>query len=101
MARSARPDSRIEIFWEDLWGWRIGEHRIPDPEFLTNGEPDWDKRFRTVEKYLRDAEDYWFHLYKPQNGDVLVDIGAGRGEDTYAFSKAIGPSGTIWSIEPH
>lgn len=52
-------------------------------------------------KFLRDAEDYWFHLYRPASGDVIVDIGAGRGEDVYAFSRAVGPTGQVWAIEPH
>ena len=49
----------------------------------------------------RDAEDYWFHLYKPRAGDTIVDIGAGRGEDVFAFSRAVGPGGRVWAIEPH
>lgn len=52
-------------------------------------------------KYLRDAEDYWFHVYKPRAGHVIVDIGAGRGEDVYAFSRAVGPQGRVWAIEAH
>jgi len=54
-----------------------------------------------IEKYLRDANDYWFHIYKPRPGDIIVDIGAGRGEDVYAFAKAVGPEGRVWAIEPH
>lgn len=54
-----------------------------------------------LEKYLRDANDYWFHVYKPHPGDVIVDIGAGRGEDVYAFSRAVGPQGRVWAIEAH
>lgn len=52
-------------------------------------------------KYLRDASDYWFHVYKPHAGDVIVDVGAGRGEDVYAFSRAVGPDGRVWAIEAH
>lgn len=52
-------------------------------------------------KYLRDANDYWFHVYKPHTGDVIVDVGAGRGEDVYAFSRAVGPAGRVWAIEAH
>jgi len=54
-----------------------------------------------VAKYLRDADDYWFHVYKPRAGDVIVDIGAGRGEDVYAFAKKVGPAGRVWAIEAH
>lgn len=100
-ARSACPDIDIEVFWDELWAWRIGEARIPDPELLRRADPEFAKRARTIEKYLRDAGDYWFHVYKPSAGDVIVDIGAGRGEDVYAFSKAVGSTGKVWAIEPH
>lgn len=54
-----------------------------------------------LNKYLRDAAEYWFYQYKPKAGDVIVDIGAGRGEDVYAFSKAVGAEGHVFAIEPH
>ncbi|WP_031500303.1 FkbM family methyltransferase [Bryobacter aggregatus] len=78
-------------FWDEIRGWQVGEARIPDTK-----NPEG-----AITKYLRDADDYWFHLYKPQPGDTIVDIGAGRGEDVYAFSKAVGPTGQVWAIEPH
>ena len=54
-----------------------------------------------LQKYLRNANDYWFYVYKPLPGHTIVDIGAGRGEDTYAFSGAVGPGGRVFAIEPH
>lgn len=69
----------VEVFFEGTWGLRPG----------------------AAAKFLRDADDYWFHVYKPQPGDVIVDIGAGRGEDVFAFSNAVGPAGKVWAIEPH
>ena len=32
---------------------------------------------------------------------MIVDIGAGRGEDVFAFSRAVGPAGRVFAIEPH
>ena len=32
---------------------------------------------------------------------MIVDIGAGRGEDVFAFSRAVGPAGRVWAVEPH
>lgn len=97
-ARAALPQTDVELFWDETWGWRLGDVRIPDPELLSRGEPDWAKRAATVSKCLRDADDYWFHVYKPSSGDVIVDIGAGRGEDVYAFAQR---AGQVWAIEPH
>lgn len=39
------------------------------------------------------------HVHKPHPGDALVDIAAGRGEDVYAFSRAVGPQGLVWAVE--
>ena len=32
---------------------------------------------------------------------MIIDIGAGKGEDTYCFSKAVGSGGRVLSIEAH
>ena len=52
-------------------------------------------------EYRREAADYWFHVYRPQPGDVIVDIGAGCGEDVYAFSEGVGAEGVVWALEAH
>jgi len=64
-------------------------------------DPNWQRWAAQAEKHLRDADDYWFHVYKPRTGDVIVDIGGGRGEDVFAFSRAVGGTGRVFAIEPH
>ena len=101
LARKSLPGVDIEILWRDMWVLREGSHYFPYPE-LWNGTPPPTSRWAGLaEKHLRDANDYWFHVYKPQPGDTIVDIGAGRGEDTFAFSRAVGEQGRVWAIEPH
>ncbi len=101
LARNATGGVDIEIFWDGMWIRRVGPHYFPDPGMFSVAEPNWQRWAGMAEKYLRDAADYWFHVYKPRPGDVIVDIGAGRGEDVFAFSRAVGPAGTVWAIEPH
>lgn len=101
LARAALPGVDIEILWDEMWMRRVGPHYFPDPDMFRVPEPRWDRWGAQAQKHLRDAEDYWFHLYKPQPGDTIVDIGAGRGEDVFAFSQAVGPRGHVWAIEPH
>ena len=101
IARAAMPGVDVEILWDGLWIRRVGRDYFPDPDMFSVAEPNWERWAGQAQKYLRDAEDYWFYLYKPQQGDVIVDIGAGRGEDVFAFSRAVGPSGRVWAIEPH
>ena len=101
LARAALPGVDIEILWDEMWMRRVGPHFFPDPDMFRIAEPRWDRWGGQAEKHRRDAVDYWFHVYKPRAGDTIVDIGAGRGEDVFAFSPAIGPGGRIWAIEPH
>lgn len=46
-------------------------------------------------------EHFWFERYKPKPGDVIVDIGAGKGEDIAAFSAAVKPGGRVLAVEAH
>ena len=101
LARAALPGVDIEILWDGTWVRRVGLDYFPDPDMFREPEPDWQRWAGQARKYLRDAADYWFHVYKPQPGDTIVDIGAGRGEDVFAFSHAVGPRGRVWAIEPH
>jgi FkbM family methyltransferase len=39
--------------------------------------------------------------YRPQPGDVIFDVGAGVGEETLTFSRAVGERGRVICIEAH
>lgn len=101
VARKAFPGVDIEFFWDGMWIRRVGPHYFPDLEMFSTPKHRRELWGTLAAKHLRDADDYWFHVYKPKAGDVIVDIGAGRGEDVFAFSRAVGPSGRVWAIEPH
>jgi FkbM family methyltransferase len=45
--------------------------------------------------------DLWLHRYQPATGDVIFDVGAGRGVATVVFSPAVGETGRIFAVEPH
>ena len=101
LAGENAPGSNLEILWDGMWMRRAGGVYFPDPELFRHEQPNWQRWADMAGKYLRDADDYWFHVYKPQAGDVIVDIGAGRGEDVFAFSRAVGDAGRVWALEPH
>jgi len=47
------------------------------------------------------ARENFFWGYKPRAGDVVMDVGAGVGEETLLFSRAVGERGKVISIEAH
>lgn len=59
---------------------------------------NWEPR---GEEISRPRRIWWFRYYRPTQGDFVLDIGAGRGEDACVLSKAVGPSGKVVAIEAH
>lgn len=100
-ARQALPGADMEIYWDGMWICRAGAYHLPLPKIFDGAQPDWTMIAARPNRWLRNAEDYWFHVYKPAPGDVIVDVGAGQGEDVLAFSAAVGPKGRVLAIEAH
>src|ERR671924_277856 len=51
--------------------------------------------------FTREARDTAVYAYSPAEGDVVFDIGAGVGGETLLFSRLVGASGRVVSIEAH
>lgn len=47
------------------------------------------------------TRDIFCFEYMPKEGDTVLDIGAGYGEETITFSRLVGPTGRVISIEAH
>jgi FkbM family methyltransferase len=60
--------------------------------------PTWANE---LEHTIANAADSWFHAYQPRPGDFIIDVGGGKGEDTIVFSRAVGLTGKVLSIEAH
>ena len=45
--------------------------------------------------------DQWCYDYRLKNGDVVIDIGAGIGDEAMVFSRLVGPKGRVIAIEAH
>ena len=58
----------------------------------------WRER---IEAYAAETRDYWLRFYEPKEGDTIIDVGAGHGEDTLTFSRGVGKSGRVVAIEAH
>lgn len=48
-----------------------------------------------------DAQASFFWGYRPRQGDLIIDVGAGVGEEVLTFSRAVGNNGKVVCIEAH
>ena len=100
-ARRLLREKNVEVRYDQLWLHRIGPYFVPDGtsfDYYDSTILAWKDQIAT---YLRNAEDYWFEHYQPKPGDVILDVGAGRGEDVLAFSREVGGTGRVLAIEAH
>ena len=89
------------VYLEGLWTHRIEGNFFPDGLKFDYDHPKLAGWKGQVERYASDTKEYWLRYYRPQKGDVIVDVGAGRGEDTLAFSRAVGKTGRVIAVEAH
>lgn len=89
----------VEAYYDDFWFHRVGSHVFPDgPQF--RHQRDAIERWSTQpSRYLNNAHDFWFRHSPPVEGEAVIDIGAGQGEDVLAFSQAVGKTGRVIAIE--
>jgi FkbM family methyltransferase len=100
-ARRLLREKNVEVRYDQLWLHRIGPYFVPDGtsfDYYDSTILAWKDQIAT---YLRNAKDYWFEHYQPKPGDVILDVGAGRGEDVLAFSREVGGTGRVLAIEAH
>jgi FkbM family methyltransferase len=84
-----------------IWTRRMGSLFLPDGprfEYKCEDPSSWTDQ---LSQYAVDTKEFWLLYYQPKEGDVIVDLGAGRGENTFTFSKAVGRTGRVIAIEAH
>lgn len=89
----------VEVMYDGLWMHRVDETIFPDSTKFEYHAGSFEAWPRQADRAIADAGDYWFHAYTPRLRDVIVDIGAGRGEDALCFSRAVGPEGIVVAVE--
>jgi FkbM family methyltransferase len=70
--------------------YKVNDKYIPS-EYL-----NWYMSFDYINKYCGDTSLY---KYKPKKGDVVIDVGAGLGEEAIVASAMVGDAGKVYSIE--
>jgi FkbM family methyltransferase len=91
----------VRVFYDGFWMHSVGNLVFPDSNHFEYHAGSFDAWPTQEAAYLAAAQDYWLHSYKPRFGDIIVDVGAGRGEDTLCFSRAVGPHGVVVAVEAH
>jgi FkbM family methyltransferase len=92
--------------------WVSFSYRAPCLVFWRNGA--WIHRYRGAKiphaqlgraappaVFTEHVHDTALYAYTPKRGDVVFDVGAGNGPETLVFSRLVGRSGRVVSIEAH
>jgi FkbM family methyltransferase len=92
----------MAVWYDDLWIRSLSSKiHIADAPTFKYSVKDFTT-FPNLDKSIFEAaNDYWFYLYKPSDGGIIIDVGAGVGFDTLVFSRSVGASGKVISIEAH
>ena len=88
---SIRVGKLCRVSYEGEWVQRFPSCTLVEPR-LTLWTP------KQIETHNFDL---WFHQYLPSEGDTIIDVGAGTGWETLLFSRSVGVSGRVISIEAH
>jgi FkbM family methyltransferase len=81
------------VYWRDgSWIHHYRGARIPHASLGRAAPP----RVLTAE-----VRDLFLHDYRPRRGDTVFDVGAGIGAGALLFSRLVGESGRVVSLEAH
>jgi FkbM family methyltransferase len=100
LVRRSAPGVRVS-FRNGMWIHRQGDVIFVDSPAMDYHPSTFRAWAHEFDRCIADATDHWCYLYRPCPGDLVVDVGAGKGEDTIAFSRAVGPMGRVIAIEAH
>jgi len=88
---TVRTVKLCKVSYEGEWVHRFPSNTLVEPR-LTLWTP------KQIEELTLDL---WMHQHLLSEGDTIVDVGAGTGWETLFFSKSVGKSGRVISIEAH
>jgi FkbM family methyltransferase len=100
-ARRLVKDDVDVCYVDGIWTRRVRDHYLPDSPNFDYAYSDFDNWSKQIDLYVAQSHEYWLRYYAMRAGDVIVDVGAGRGEDVFAFSRAVGAEGRVFAIEAH
>lgn len=90
-----KKGSKASIYYDEctkVW------HFMVDGFFFCVEAPGWERDYNMLEKRLKQITCF---KYLPRPGDIVVDLGAGLGEECLILSKFVGESGKLFAFEAH
>lgn len=75
--------------------FRAYVYKVNQIVFLSRG-PGWVYSYTFLRNILIQSFNYY---YTPKEGDCIIDLGAGLGEETLIYALMVGKSGRVFSIE--
>jgi FkbM family methyltransferase len=91
----------VELFFDEAWIHRADDVYLAESlTFYWNADQlsQWKSKLGDV---LDMHREWWFFQHQVKPGDIIVDIGAGAGEDALLFSKEVGLRGRVVAVEAH
>jgi len=90
---TAKHHTPCVVYWrEGAWIHRYHGAKIPHASLGRAAPPA---------VFTAEARKVFLHGYAPRPGDTVFDVGAGVGAETLLFSRFVGPSGRVVSLEAH
>ena len=90
---SLRYRALCVVYWrEGNWTHHYRDAKIPHAELGRAAPP---------EVFTAEARALFLWQYTPKAGDIVFDVGAGIGAEALLFSRLVGSSGRVVSIEAH
>ena len=96
-----KTGTKLRVVFDRVWGHELDGRFWSDSERFIYNRHVADKWLRQARVADQQSAEYWYFVYRPKRGDIIVDIGAGDGADLPLFSKAVGPMGQVIAIEAH
>jgi len=90
-----------EVFHDGGWAHRVDGFAYPDGPRFKYGRSSFRRWRETHQANLDNCRDWWFWRYTPPLDGIIVDVGAGRGEDVPGFISAVGDEGRVYAVEAH
>jgi FkbM family methyltransferase len=84
---------REEGVWEYRWDDAVV---LSDRPLLARARPEEMGRLAGIP-----IEQDFLWDYQPREGDIVMDVGAGIGEELYELTRRVGPNGRVIAVEAH